>query len=119
MLKEVAGTKVYEERRAESTKIMEETSTFASSSLPLFPSFLPRDSRTSSLPLADTKRDKITDLLQFINDRLSELEEEKEELKQFQVQDRQRRSLEYSIYQRELKEVGEALDNVRPLHSGQ
>ncbi|KAK4055631.1 Structural maintenance of chromosomes protein 3 [Microbotryomycetes sp. JL201] len=85
LLKEVAGTKVYEERRAESTKIMEET---------------------------NVKRQKIRDFLEFINDRLSELEAEKEELRDFQVQDRQRRSLEYLIYQRELKEVGEALDQI-------
>lgn len=51
----------------------------------------------------------------MINERLQELEEEKEELKQYQVQDRQRRSLEYSIYQHELKEVGDALDNVSTL----
>ncbi|KAI5476815.1 chromosome segregation protein, SudA [Pseudohyphozyma bogoriensis] len=85
LLKEVAGTKVYEERRAESTKIMDET---------------------------NVKIKKIADLLQFINDRLSELEEEKEELKQFQVQDRARRSLEYSIYQRELKDIAEALEAI-------
>ncbi|KAK4057964.1 Structural maintenance of chromosomes protein 3 [Microbotryomycetes sp. JL221] len=83
LLKEVAGTKVYEERRTESTKIMEET---------------------------NVKRQKIDDFLTFINDRLSELEQEKEELREFQVQDRSRRSLEYLIYQRELKEVGDALD---------
>lgn len=85
LLKEVAGTKVYEERRAESTKIIEETK---------------------------QKREKIDDLLTFINDRLSELEEEKEELKQFHTADRSRRSLEYSIYQRELKDIGEALETI-------
>ncbi|KAM0788840.1 hypothetical protein ACM66B_002925 [Microbotryomycetes sp. NB124-2] len=85
LLKEVAGTKVYEERRAESTKIMEET---------------------------NVKRQKIRDFLEFINDRLSELESEKEELREFQKQDRARRSLEYLIYQRELKEVGDALDQI-------
>lgn len=61
---------------------------------------------------ADAKRQKISDLLDFINDRLTELEEEREELKEFQVHDRTRRSLEYAIYQRELKEVGEALEQV-------
>ncbi|KAK4703751.1 structural maintenance of chromosome 3 (chondroitin sulfate proteoglycan 6), partial [Phenoliferia sp. Uapishka_3] len=85
LLKEVAGTKLYEERRAESTKIMDET---------------------------NTKREKIDDLLNFIKDRLDELEEEKEELKEFQTQDRKRRTLEYAIYQRELKDVGEALDTI-------
>ncbi|GAA5910698.1 hypothetical protein JCM5296_006815 [Sporobolomyces johnsonii] len=85
LLKEVAGTKVYEERRAESTKIMNET---------------------------NAKRDKIKDLLTYIQERLDELEEEKEELKQFQTHDRARRSLEYCIYQRELKDVGDALDGI-------
>ncbi|GAA5908591.1 hypothetical protein JCM6882_003686 [Rhodosporidiobolus microsporus] len=85
LLKEVAGTKVYEERRGESTKIMDET---------------------------NAKRDKIKDLLTYIQERLDELEEEKEELKQFQTYDRQRRSLEYCIYQRELRDVGEALDQI-------
>lgn len=33
----------------------------------------------------ESKRDKITESLDFINKRLAELEEEKEELKQFQV----------------------------------
>ncbi|GAA6014847.1 hypothetical protein JCM10207_002200 [Rhodosporidiobolus poonsookiae] len=85
LLKEVAGTKVYEERRGESTKIMDET---------------------------NAKRDKIKDLLTYIQERLDELEEEKEELKQFQTFDRQRRSLEYCIYQRELQEVADALDQI-------
>ncbi|KDE07866.1 hypothetical protein MVLG_01960 [Microbotryum lychnidis-dioicae p1A1 Lamole] len=85
LLKEVAGTRVYEERRAESMKIMDET---------------------------NLKKGKIADLLQFISDRLDELKEEKEELAQFQTQDRQRRSLEYAIYQRELQDVAEALEQI-------
>ncbi|GAA5987111.1 hypothetical protein JCM10908_001030 [Rhodotorula pacifica] len=85
LLKEVAGTKVYEERRAESTKIMDET---------------------------NAKRDKIKDLLEYIQARLDELEEEKEELKEYQEHDRTRRSLEYCIYQRELKDVGDMLDQI-------
>ena len=62
LLKEVAGTHVYETRRQESRRIMEET---------------------------DNKRAKIDDLLKFIGDRLGELEEEKEELKGFQEKDRE------------------------------
>ncbi|GAA6063023.1 hypothetical protein JCM10212_001802 [Sporobolomyces blumeae] len=85
LLKDVAGTKVYEERRAESTKIMDET---------------------------NAKREKIKDLLTYIQERLDELEEEKEELKQYQTHDRARRSLEYCIYQRELKDISEALDSI-------
>ncbi|KAG5726886.1 Chromosome segregation protein sudA [Termitomyces sp. T112] len=85
LLKEVAGTKVYEQRRAESLRIMAET---------------------------DAKRTKINELLDYIESRLSELEEEKEELKEFQDKDKERRCLEYALYQRELEEVGEALDEI-------
>lgn len=82
----------------------------------------------------DAKRSKIKDLLDYIQERLDELEEEKEELKQFQVRnrpcaslslrtpadflfarqtfDRSRRSLEYCIYQRELQDVGDMLDQI-------
>ncbi|KAJ3504676.1 hypothetical protein NLJ89_g7812 [Agrocybe chaxingu] len=82
LLKEVAGTKVYEQRRAESLKIMADT---------------------------DAKRGKINELLDYIESRLNELEEEKEELKEFQEKDKERRCLEYALYQRELEEVAETL----------
>ncbi|KAF8989039.1 P-loop containing nucleoside triphosphate hydrolase protein [Cyathus striatus] len=89
LLKEVAGTKVYEQRRAESLRIMSET---------------------------DAKRTKISELLDYIESRLSELEEEKEELKEFQDKDKERRCLEYALYQRELQEVGEALIEIEEDH---
>lgn len=60
----------------------------------------------------DAKRTKINELLDYIESRLSELEEEKEELKEFQDKDKERRCLEYALYQRELEEVGEALDEI-------
>ncbi|KAJ6455782.1 structural maintenance of chromosome protein 3 [Mycena sanguinolenta] len=82
LLKEVAGTKVYEQRRAESLRIMAET---------------------------DAKRTKINELLDYIESRLTELEEEKEELKEFQDKDKDRRCLEYALYQTELTEVSAAL----------
>lgn len=84
LLKEVAGTKVYEERRAESTKIMDETSQSLSPSLDSFPDNFARG-RLLTVLAADVKREKIKDLLNFIQERLDELEEEKEELKQYQV----------------------------------
>ncbi|KAI9019796.1 putative chromosome segregation protein SudA [Hyaloraphidium curvatum] len=83
LLKEVAGTRVYEQRRQESLKIMEET---------------------------ESKRKKIDELLAYIEERLEELEQEKEELKEFQEKDRERRSLEYTIYQRELDQIGEQIE---------
>ena len=85
LLKEVAGTKVYEQRRTESLRIMAET---------------------------DAKRDKIAELLEYIETRLSELEEEKEELKEFQEKDKERRCLEYAMYQSESEDITRALDNL-------
>ncbi|KAL2863418.1 chromosome segregation protein SMC [Aspergillus lucknowensis] len=85
LLKEVAGTQVYEARRAESLRIMHET---------------------------NNKREKIDELLEFINERLSELEEEKDELRSFQEKDKERRCLEYTIYSREQQEISSFLDNL-------
>ncbi|KAL9052564.1 MAG: hypothetical protein Q9162_005312 [Coniocarpon cinnabarinum] len=85
LLKEVAGTQVYENRRAESLKIMNET---------------------------DSKRAKIDELLTTIRGRLEELEEEKEELRAYQDKDRERRCLEYTIYNREQEEINRALEEI-------
>lgn len=85
LLKEVAGTQVYEARRAESLKIMNET---------------------------NSKRTKIDELLDFINERLAELEEEKDELRNYQDRDRERRCLEYTIYSREQQEIAGVLDSL-------
>ncbi|KAI9873842.1 MAG: Structural maintenance of chromosomes protein 3, partial [Pleopsidium flavum] len=85
LLKEVAGTRVYESRRTESLKIMTET---------------------------NNKRAKIDELLDYIKERLGELEEEKEELRSYQDKDKERRCLEYTIYHREQVEIGNALDNI-------
>lgn len=85
LLKEVAGTQVYESRRAESLKIVTDT---------------------------DNKQAKIDDLLNYIKERLGELEEEKEELRAYQEKDRERRCLEYTIYHREQEEIQNALDQL-------
>ncbi|KAK0392832.1 hypothetical protein NLU13_2326 [Sarocladium strictum] len=85
LLKEVAGTQVYETRRAESLKIMNET---------------------------NNKREKIDELLEYIKERLSELEEEKEELRGFQDKDRQRRCLEYAYHHNEQVTVHAALEDI-------
>jgi len=70
LLKEVAGTRVYDERKAESLKIRTET---------------------------DNKRGKINETLTYIEERLKELEEEGEELQKYLSLDKQRRALEYRI----------------------
>ncbi|KAL8706099.1 MAG: hypothetical protein Q9201_000801 [Fulgogasparrea decipioides] len=85
LLKEVAGTQVYEARRTESLKIMTET---------------------------NNRREKIDELLDYIKDRLSELEEEKEELKDYQEKDKERRCLQYTIDHREQLAIANELDNL-------
>lgn len=82
MLKEVAGTQIYVNRRTESVRIMEE---------------------------AETKRAKVDEVLDTIRDRLDQLEEEKNELREFQDKDRERRCLEYTIHNREKDAIEEAM----------
>lgn len=78
LLKDVAGTKVYEDRRAQSLKIMGET---------------------------EEKRTKIDELLEYIQERLDELDAEQKELKEYYEKDKERRCLEYAIYYRQLQDV--------------
>lgn len=91
LLKEIAGTKVYEERRTESLKIMNET---------------------------NNKREKIDELLTYIKDRLSELEEEKEELRGFQDKDRERRCLEYAYHHQQQEMIAERLAEIEEARLG-
>jgi structural maintenance of chromosome 3 (chondroitin sulfate proteoglycan 6) len=101
LLKEVAGTRVYETRRAESEKIIEETGKCIYIYRVCFV-YIPTES----------KQTKIDELLVYIEERLQELEEEKEELREFQQNDKERRCLEYALYQRELLDVSNALEEV-------
>jgi len=78
LLREVAGTRVYDERKEESKTILKET---------------------------EGKKDKIEEFLKTIDERLRTLEEEKEELKEYQKWDKKRRALEYTIHDRELNEA--------------
>ncbi|KAI8952896.1 putative chromosome segregation protein SudA [Xylaria longipes] len=91
LLKEVAGTQVYESRRTESLKIMTDT---------------------------NNKRDKIDELLDYIKERLSELEEEKEELRGYQDKDRERRGLEYAYHRKDQIAVEEALEELEESRQG-
>ncbi|KAF8855900.1 RecF/RecN/SMC protein [Acephala macrosclerotiorum] len=88
LLKEVAGTQVYEARRTESLKIMQDT---------------------------NNKRAKIDETLDYIKERLAELEEEKEELRGYQEKDKDRRCLEYAFYHREQTALSEALDEIEDM----
>ncbi|PHU14415.1 Structural maintenance of chromosomes protein 3 [Capsicum chinense] len=77
LLKEIGGTRVYEERRRESNK-----------------------------------RKQIIQVVQYLDERLNELEQEKEELKKYQQLDKQRKSLEYTIYDKELHDARQKLNEV-------
>ncbi|KAF2665478.1 putative chromosome segregation protein SudA [Microthyrium microscopicum] len=74
LLKEVAGTQVYENRRTESLKSMQQ---------------------------AENMQSKVDVLLSNVDERLSQLEEEKEELRKFQERDREQRCLRYTLLNRE------------------
>lgn len=62
---------------------------------------------------AEGKREKINELLKYIEERLHTLEDEKEELAQYQKWDKMRRALEYTIYNQELNETRAKLDEVK------
>lgn len=92
LLREVAGTRVYDERRDESMAILRET---------------------------EGKLEKIVEFLRTIEERLSTLEEEKEELKQYQYHDKVRRALEYIIHEMELSDNKRKLSDVIGAYSFQ
>lgn len=54
----------------------------------------------SSFQETEGKRDKIEEFLKTIEERLATLEDEKEELKEYQKYDKMRRALEYQIHDR-------------------
>lgn len=77
ILREVAGTRIYDERKEESRVVLRET---------------------------ENKLEKIIDLIKYIEEKLKTLEGEKEELKEYQKWDKMRRALEYTIYNNELED---------------
>ena len=85
LLQEIAGIKVFDERRGESEQLLFET---------------------------QLKSEKIVEVLEQIENRLKTLNEEKEELKQYQKWDKSRRMLEYTIHDNELKETKQKLEDL-------
>lgn len=85
LLKEIGGTRVYEERRRESLKIMQETG---------------------------NKRKQIDQVVQYLEERLRDLDEEKEELKKYQQLDKKIRSLEYIILEKEMDDAAQKLREI-------
>ena len=88
----MAGTTVYEERRAESLRILQETS---------------------------SKQEQIIEVISFIKDRLSELDKEKEELREYEQLDKNRRALEYTIYDKELTKLNDQLAQMESTREGE
>ena len=87
LLKDIAGTTVYEERRAESLKIMKD---------------------------ASQKQTRIAEVLEFIDERMTELEKEKEELHEYDRLDKRRRALEFTLYD---KEMAKATDQIQTIEN--
>eukprot|EP00887_Chlorella_sp_A99_P005387 scaffold1.g5387.t1 len=85
LLKEIGGTKVYEERRKESMALL-------------------RD--------CEGKRHRIQELVGQLEERLGELEQEREELERYQALDKQRRSLEFTLYDRDVTDLKARLDQI-------
>jgi len=83
LLKEVAGTRTYTERRQESLGIMEETS---------------------------ARRRKVDEMLEMIEKRLKELDAEKKELAEFNALDRKRRAYESAYHEREVNKARSELE---------
>lgn len=85
MLKDVAGTGVYESRRAESKSLLEDTA---------------------------QRSEKIDDAIAQLDEKLKTLQEEQQELRQFQEADVKRRSLEYAIHTTELNSTRKEIERL-------
>jgi structural maintenance of chromosome 3 (chondroitin sulfate proteoglycan 6) len=90
LLKEISGSNVYETRRADSLKFLGET---------------------------DSKCNNIDGVLATINERLDELEGEKEALEACRKNDRERRSLMYTMKSREESDLEARIENIDMLES--
>ncbi|KAF2853844.1 structural maintenance of chromosomes protein 3 [Plenodomus tracheiphilus IPT5] len=90
LLKEISGSNVYETRRADSLRLLAET---------------------------DSKCSNIDGVVASINERLDELEGEKEELEAWSRNDRERRSLMYTLKSREEADLDAQLAEIDRLES--
>lgn len=85
LLKEVAGTHVYDERKAESEKLLEETG---------------------------RKREKIAELMQRVKEKIEELQGESEELQEYTKIEKERRAMEYILYKNHVVASQEQIDAI-------
>ncbi|KAG2485526.1 hypothetical protein HYH03_015697, partial [Edaphochlamys debaryana] len=85
LLKEIGGTRVYEERRRESLRILAE---------------------------ADSRGAQIKGMLSEIEDKLKELDAERAELAEYTALDRRKRCLQYTLYDKELAKAQSDLEKL-------
>ena len=85
MLKEVAGTRTYDQRREESLALLGETT---------------------------RQKDRIAETLSAIESRLKQLDADKEELRHYRALERQRKVAEYIYHSRELKKARDELQRI-------
>lgn len=90
LLKEISGSNVYETRRADSLKLLADT---------------------------DSKCNNIDSVVASMNERLDELEGEKEELEAWSKNDRERRSLMYTIKSREEADLEAQIEDIDRLEN--
>ncbi|KAK8814175.1 hypothetical protein WA158_008037 [Blastocystis sp. Blastoise] len=83
LLKEIAGTRIYEEKRSETAGILRET---------------------------EGQQKKITGVIDTMSKKLSELENEKEELARYTEKERERRAIEYTIYNQDIYRCNNELE---------
>ena len=83
LLKEVAGTTVYDERKAESERLMEETK---------------------------RKREKIGELMERVNEKIKDLQGESAELQDYTKIEKERRAMEYILYKNHVVNSQEHID---------
>jgi len=85
LLMDIAGTRTYDERREESLRIMQQT---------------------------DRQRAAIDEVIETIERRLNELEEERKALKEYQNWDSERRALEYALNSRRVAAITERINQL-------
>lgn len=85
LLQQVAGTTLYEDKKAESLVKMEEN---------------------------NQSLEKISRTLEDMDEELGQLEKDKEELTAYQSLDRERKALEYTLYDKELRKARVTLDKI-------
>jgi len=85
LIKEISGATVYDDRRAESQKLLEEV---------------------------HARRQKTEDIIKVVADRIKNLEEEQRELVEYQQLEKQRRCLEYELTDRDWRTAQERIETL-------